>query len=125
MDLEARIYAEIRARLEEAIEFACLEAMVARRRTLGLPAPVADDSRDREEFTRSVRAFLEHLGRTVATELRPERQQRLDAAANGPGDAIARLLGIQVVLARELPDYWQRFEASLAAWAPDDADSGQ
>ena len=124
-DLNSRIDAELRERLAEAVDFACLEAMVARRRTLGLPAPVADDARDREEFTRSVRAFLEHLRRAVAAELTPEQRRKLEAASDGPGDGTSGLLAVQVVLARELPDYWQRFEAGRATWTPDAGSGGE
>jgi hypothetical protein len=124
-ELAARIDAELRERLEEAVDFACLEAMVARRRTLGLPAPVADDARDREEFMRSVRALLEHLRDAVAPDVTAEQRRKIEvAAADGPGDDTSRLLAVHVVLARELPDYWQRFEAGRASWAPDGAGSG-
>ena len=60
-DLNARIEAQLRERLEEAVDFVCLEALVKRRRALSLPAPSADNTRDREEFTLSVHAFLSEL----------------------------------------------------------------
>lgn len=125
-DLAARVEAQLRERLEEAVDFVSLEAMVERRRALGLPAPAADSARDREEFTHSVRAFLAHLRASLAADLGPEQRGRVEAAEHGAGEEIARLLTVQVVLARELPDYWQRFEASWAAWtaATRGADSG-
>ena len=47
-DLAARIDAELRERIEEAVEFLCLDALVERRRTLGLPPPAADSARHAE-----------------------------------------------------------------------------
>ena len=41
-DLIARVEAEIRDRIGEAVDFVCLEAMVDARRASGLPAPAAD-----------------------------------------------------------------------------------
>src|SRR5438477_10403483 len=60
-DLLSLIDAELRERLEEAVDHACLDAMVSARRTAGEPLPKADDARDREEFTATVRALLERL----------------------------------------------------------------
>ena len=115
-DLTARIEAELRERIEEAVDFACLDALVARRRARGLPAPVADSAGDREEFAQSVRAFLERLRAAIAVGLTPEQREKVDAAAHAGGDPTQRLLAVQVALAKELPDYWQRFEASRAAY---------
>ena len=100
-DLLSLIDAELRARLEEAVDHACLEAMVSARRAAGQPLPVADDARDREEFTASVRALLERL--------RDEIPADADEAADG--DEEWRLLNAQIVRAKALPDYWQRFDA--------------
>jgi len=115
-DLVARIEAELRERIEEAVDFACLDALVERRRAHGLPAPVADSARDRDEFTQRVRAFLEELRDAVAVDLTPEQRRKVDAAARAAGDETGRLLAVQVALARELPDYWQRFEATRVAY---------
>jgi NCAIR mutase (PurE)-related protein len=115
-DLGARIEAELRERIEEAVDFACLDALVERRRARGLPAPVADSARDREEFTQNVRAFLEHLRDAIAVDLTPEQRRRVEAAARAAGDETRRLLAAQLALAKELPDYWQRFEASRVAY---------
>jgi hypothetical protein len=106
------------------VDFACLDAMVQRRRALGLPAPVADNEGDREEFTGRVRAFLGRLRGALATDLGPEERRKAAAAAAGPGDETARLLAVQIVLARALPDYWQRFDASRAAYAAEALASG-
>jgi hypothetical protein len=115
-DLIARIEAELRERIEEAVDFACLDALVEQRRAHGLPAPVADSARDRDEFTRRVRAFLTQLRDAVAVDLTPEQRQKVDAAARAAGDETRRLLAVQVALARELPDYWQRFETTRVAY---------
>jgi hypothetical protein len=101
-DLLSLIDAELRERLEDAVDHACLGAMVAARRSAGAPLPVADDVRDREEFTATVRALLERL------------RDEIPADANevvAQGDEEGRLLTMQVGRAKTLPDYWQRFEA--------------
>jgi RecB family exonuclease len=118
-DLLTLIDAELRDRLEEAVDHACLGAMVAARQARGAPPPRADDGRDREEFTATVRALLERLRDeipaapdTTATdalaaraEVRDERSQDVHA------DEEWRLLALQLARAKALPDYWQRFEA--------------
>ena len=116
-DLKARIEAQLRERLEEAVDFVCLEALVKRRRARSLPAPSADNTRDREEFTHSVRAFLAELWDAIAPTLGETQRQKIAAAERAPGDETQRLLGVHVALARELPDYWQRFEAARIAYA--------
>jgi len=116
-DLKARIEAQLRERLEEAVDFVCLEALVKRRQALSLPAPSADNTRDREEFTQSVHAFLSELRNMIAPTLSEAQREKIAAAERAPGDETHRLLGVHVVLARELPDYWQRFEAGRAVYA--------
>jgi len=115
-DLVTRIEHEVRERLEEAIDFVCLEALVNARRASGGPAPVADNSADRADYQAHVAAFL----RLLASELR--------AAEISPARATARddaqLLARQVALARTLPDYWQRFEALSARYLAEPAASG-
>jgi hypothetical protein len=115
-DLNARIEAQLRERLEEAVDFVCLEVMVKRRQALSLPAPSADNTRDREEFTQSVHVFLAELWHAIAPTLSEPQRQKIAVAERAPGDETQRLLGVHVVLARELPDYWQRFEAGRAAY---------
>ena len=68
-DLSARIDAQLRERLEEAVDFVCLDALVQRRRALALPPPSADNTRDREEFAESVLAFLTALQAAIAPDL--------------------------------------------------------
>ena len=109
-DLAARIEFEVRERLEEAIDYVCLDALVRERRARGLPPPAADDAADRQAYTDKVLGFLRLLRRELTTAVSAEQQQR-KAATEGPGGEQARLIAVQVALARMLPDYWQRFEA--------------
>ena len=88
-----------------------------RSQALSLPAPSADNTRDREEFTLSVRAFLTELRAAIAPTLSEAQRQKVAAAERAPGDDTQRLLGVHVVLARELPDYWQRFESARTIYA--------
>jgi hypothetical protein len=116
-DLLALIEVEVRERLEEAVDSVSLEAMVQSRRARGLPPPAAESPADREEFTARARAFLERL----AADLEPalgdaERRKAGDAAARAGAEPLARLIAVQVVLARSLPDYWQRFDAVRTAY---------
>jgi|SRR5882672_4176819 len=122
--LSARIDAQLRERLEEAVDFVCLDALVQRRRALALPAPSADNPQDREEFTRSVQTFLERMKTALLPDLSAETRAKVAAAETAPGAEEARLLGVHVVLARDLPDYWQRFEAARTAYTAEQVASG-
>lgn len=113
-DLLSLIDAELRDRLEEAIDHACLEAMVSARRAAGAPPPVADDARDREEFTASVRALLKRLRDEIPA----------DASEAAEGDEEWRLLAVQLGRAKALPDYWQRFDAVRQRFTTEYAGSG-
>ena len=121
MDLVARIEAELRERLEAAVDFVCLGALVERRRARGQPPLDSDSTRDRAEYEASVRAFLAHLEATVAADLTPVQAARLEATGREAPDEPARLIAVQVTLARELPDYWQRFEAGRASFSVESA----
>ena len=79
-DLSARIDAQLRERLEEAVDFVCLDALVQRRRALALPPPSADNTRDREEFAQSVLAFLTALQAAIAPDLDEPQRQKVTAA---------------------------------------------
>jgi hypothetical protein len=117
-DLMARVDAEVRDRIGEAVDFVCLEAMVHARQARALPPPAADSARDRAEFEASVETFLARLGDEISSSLAPEQRESFRAAtARATGDPLARLLGGQVALAKLLPDYWQRFETVRAAYA--------
>jgi hypothetical protein len=115
-DLLSLIEAELRERLEEAVDHACLGAMVAARQAAGEPAPVADDARDREEFIASVRTFLERL----RDEIPADANETVPAPPRDVQDGEEwRLLATQVARARALPDYWARFDAVRVAFTAD------
>ncbi len=118
-DLGTRIEMEVRERLEEAIDYVCLDALVRSRRVRGLPPPEAASPDDRRAYTVHILAFLERLRREITPGLSVEEQRKVAGAAEGPGDAQARLLTTQVALARLLPDYWQRFEAVSTGYLSD------
>lgn len=110
-DLLARLDAEVRERLEEAVDYVCLDAMVQRRRARGLPAPAADSPGDREEFEGGVLAFLGRLRAELLRDVDAPLRRKAQEAVPRPDDAsVAELLAVQAVLAKALPDYWQRFE---------------
>ena len=120
-DLAARIEFEVRERLEEAIDYVCLEALVRQRRARGLPPPAAESQDDRASYTDNVLAFL----RLLRQELTPGGGKAVPPL----GDEQATLITGQVSLARSLPDYWQRFEILAegflaASTAPHGAGSG-
>lgn len=121
-DLLSLVDAEVRERIEEAVDFVSLDIVVQRRRARGLPLPVADNTRDREEFDAGVLGLLERLTNELASALPPEQRQRLNP--DGPGDRIDRLITAQVTLAKQLPDYWQRFEAIRARHTEEQGASG-
>lgn len=112
LDLAARIDAELRARIEDAVDCACLDAMVEARCAQGAAPPVADDPRDREEFMARVGAFIERLRVEIVAGLGEEQRRRLGETVLAPpaGD-LGWAVSVQAALARELPDYWQRFDA--------------
>jgi hypothetical protein len=111
-DLGARIEFEVRERLEEALDYVCLDALVRDRKARGLPAPAADSAADRRAYADNVLAFLGQLRRELTEGLSTEEQRKAAVAAEIHGDEQARLIAVQVALARLRPDYWQRFEAS-------------
>jgi hypothetical protein len=113
-DLRTRIDHEVRERLEEAIDFVCLDALVSARKARGLPAPASDNDADRAEYGAHVLAFLRLLDAHLAagTIDGPRHASEPPAAADEP----TRLLGGQLELAKRLPDYWQRFELMRARY---------
>jgi hypothetical protein len=116
-DLATRIEHEVRERLEEAIDFVCLDALVRARQARGLPPPAADSAADRAEYAQHVLAFL----RLLDAEVAPADQR---GARTGAGSEEERLLAGQVARARTLPDYWQRFEALSARFLAEPQASG-
>ena len=120
-DLLSLIDAELRTRLEEAIDHACLETIVSARRAAGAPLPVADDARDREEFTASVRTLLERLRDEIPADAGEAAGGNEDVAES---DEEWRLLTVQLGRAKALPDYWQRFDAVRERFTADYVASG-
>jgi len=111
-DLLSLVDAEVRERIEEAVDFVSLDVIVQNRRARGLRAPAADNADDRREFEAGVTAFLERLTTDLTKGLSPEQQRKLeDTTSRAGNDRVARLVAIQVALAKQLPDYWQQFEA--------------
>jgi hypothetical protein len=121
-DLATRIDWEVRERLEEAIDYVCLEALVQDRRAQSLPPPAADSRRDRDEFTERVRAFLRLLLAEVPADV--PQTERPRPPAQDARDEQSQLIAAQVSLARRLPDYWQRFEAVSARYLAQPGRSG-
>jgi hypothetical protein len=110
-DLVVRIEYEVRERVEEAVDYVCLEALVRERRARGQAPPAADSADDRRAYTDNVLTFLGLLHRELTAALSAEEQRKAAGLAEAPGDEQARLITVQVAMARMLPDYWQRFEA--------------
>lgn len=124
-DLLALVEAEVRERLEEAVDSVSLEAMVESRRARGLPPPAADSRADRDEFTARALAFLERLAADIGPVLDDaERRKAEEAALRAGSEPLGRLIAVHVVLARSLPDYWQRFDAVRAAYLAEQAEPG-
>ena len=115
-DLETRIDSEIRERLEEAIDFVCLDALVRAREAQQRPSPVADSVADRAEYAAYLDAFLRLLDAEIPPPPSGERDPRVDEQA--------RLVARQVAAARALPDYWQRFETLSARFLAEPTASG-
>jgi len=115
-DLGTRIEFEVRERIEEAVDYVCLEALVQARRARGLPPPSAESATDKAAYAANVVDFLDRLRRELTADIGSEVQGKLPGPAGGPDDAQARLMATQVVLARMLPDYWQRFDGARARY---------
>jgi len=111
-----RINAQLRERIGEAVEMAGLELMVELRRRHGRPPPETSSAADRREFEETARELLTHLRDAFHGELTPEQRADLERGEAGAAES-ERLLAGQAQLARQLPDYWQRFEAHRAAYA--------
>jgi hypothetical protein len=122
-DLRSRIDAQLVERIEEAVDFVCLDALVESRRAHHLADPVADSAEDRAEFENGVRAFLEHLERSLLPALTPEQRRHVPGAA-GTRSELDRL-SIQVALAKALPDYWQRFDELRSVYTADTIATGR
>lgn len=127
-DLFTRIESELRERIEEALDAACLDTIVRARQAHGMPAPVPDSDSDRAEYHAAVRELLDRLHRHFVGSASPDLRQRLEArlraAAGSPPDAVASMVAAQIMLARELPDYWQHFDAVRVRYTEERAGSG-
>jgi len=124
-NLATRISAGIRQRIEEAVEVACLDIVVKGRRSRGLPAPVAHREEDRAEFDQIVCQLLTRLHTHLVTPLDGGLRTKIALAGQAATDPVERLMAIQVALARELPDYWQRFDTIRRDYAAERSASGR
>jgi hypothetical protein len=116
-DLHARIDAQLTERIEEAVDFVCLDALVESRRARQMAHPAADSAEDRAEFEAGVRRFLERLEESLLPLLTAEQRRGLPADRGARGER--ERLALQVMLAKALPDYWQRFDALRTAFTAD------
>jgi hypothetical protein len=105
-----RIEAQLRERIEEAVEMAALKLMVDLRAQRGRPAPESTSVEDRAEFHAIARSLLARIRRAFLADLPSDLRDPFARAEAAGADEPARLLAGQVFLARHLPDYWQRFE---------------
>ena len=121
-DLLSLIDAELRARIEEAVDHGCLEAMVSARRAKGTPLPRADDVRDREEFITTMRALFVRLRDEIPADA--DDAVRATSETDVHADEEWRLLAVQIARAKALPDYWQRFDAVRVRFTAEYVQSG-
>jgi len=125
-DLASRIESELRERIEEALDAACLDTLVRVRQARHLPPPVADSEPDRAEYQSEVRLLLDRLHAHFAPFVERDVRRAGVRATQGPGDPVADLMATQVALARTLPDYWQRFDTVRLEYAAErSASSGE
>lgn len=114
--LVERIEAQIGDRITEALDMAGIKLMVDLRQRQGRPAPETSSDADRREFEQIVSQLLTHLRDAFSSELAPEQRAELERAEEAQSKPPDKLLAGQVLLARRLPDYWQRFEAHVAEY---------
>jgi hypothetical protein len=112
-----RIEAQLRERIEEAVDMAGLALMVDLRRRHGHPAPDTSNEADRKEFEQIAVDLLSHVRDALLAELRPEQRDEMERAEACRQEPRERLFAGQVFLARRSPDYWQRFEVHRATFA--------
>jgi len=115
-NLAERIEAQLGERIVEATEMAALELLVGVRQAAGRPAPEEDNARDRAAWVTLSGELLSHLRATLRGDLAEADRAAMDAAEAPGSDARERALLGQVLLARRLPDYWQRFDAARLAF---------
>jgi len=115
--LRERIDAQLAERIEEAVEMAALHLLVELRKRQDAPAPEGDNRADRDEFAMLAADLLAYLDEAFEAELTPTQRSELERIRAGVADPRPRGIQGQVFLSRQLPDYWQRFEAHRAAHA--------
>ncbi len=108
--LRDRIESQIAERVDEALNLYTLDLLTRLRASRGRSAPGEGNARDRRDRLRLRAEFL----RFVDRELRPvvpaiDLSRRSDPARES--------LAFQVHCAKHLPDYWQRLERIMAAFA--------
>jgi hypothetical protein len=114
MSLRDRIDAQLRARLQEAVDMAALDVVVEVRKRAGRRAPEDGNARDRDEVLAVAGSFLDALHERLSPALPEDARPAFDAAmSTGPDERTRRLTG-QVFLSKRMPDYWQRFEGVRA-----------
>jgi hypothetical protein len=123
-DLRARIAAQLRERIEEALEMFALKVLVDRRAREGRPAPETSSDADRREFEQTDSDLIAHLRRAFDADLAPELRQALAEAEQPAAPGRERLMAGQVWLAGRLPDYWQQLERHAAAFPGVDPSAG-
>jgi len=115
--LVERIQAQLAERIAEAVDMAALTLMVELRQHHGRPAPETTNDADRQEFEQLSADVLAHLHGAFLSELGADERAELERAEAAQTSLRERYLSGQVLLARRLSDYWQRFEIHQAAFA--------
>ncbi|PWU23801.1 MAG: hypothetical protein C5B48_07970 [Candidatus Rokuibacteriota bacterium] len=115
--LHERIEAQIRDRIEEAMEMAGLKLLVDHRARHGRPAPVTSSETDRRAFEALAAELLVHVRWAFYADLGANEKTELERAEAAGRSERERLLAGQTFLARRLPDYWQRLELHQAGFA--------
>jgi hypothetical protein len=114
--LVERIEAQIRDRIEEAVEMTGLKLLVDLRARDGRPAPVTSSEADRKEFEAIAVDLLSYVSAAFGADLDEAARDEIQHAETRHQGERDRLLAGQVYLARRLPDYWQRLERHEAAY---------
>ncbi|MDP2627525.1 MAG: hypothetical protein Q8Q58_11540, partial [Candidatus Rokubacteria bacterium] len=98
--LRERIDGQLQERIEEAVEMAGLELLVALRKKQRRPAPEEHSAADRQEFEALAADLLAALREVLRGELWAAELAELDAAEAAAGDVHRRPLAGQVFLAK-------------------------
>ena len=106
--LKERIERQIAERIDEALNLCTLNLLTRRRASQGRPAPADGSARDQKDLRRLRGELLEFATRELRSVAAPIDPRR--SATDTP-------LAFQVHCAKHLPDYWQRLEQIMAAFA--------